>query len=98
MSSGPADEEPSLTVAATDWCKWDEWVVEQHERILDAWRQIDRPYDWKHGVDPLVVQAKGHQVSESALKEYERQKAQGWDVNRAMLEIAEGDDEIEYGT
>lgn len=49
-------------------------------------------------MDPLVVQAKGHQVSESALKEYERQKEQGWDVNRAMLEISDEDDEIEYGT
>lgn len=68
-------------VASEDWLKWDDWVVEQHARILDVWRTADRPFEPGHGVDLEVSVQKGRQLPEEARKEHERQKEMGWDVD-----------------
>jgi hypothetical protein len=63
-----------------DWCKLDEWVREQHERILEIWSDADRPYSADSGVHPRDSIAKGRLTPEEAAKEHQRQKDMGWDV------------------
>lgn len=65
----------------TDWCKLDDWVIEQHQRLYDIWQGADRPYTHEHGVDPKLSIAKGKLTPEEAAKEHQRQKDLGWDVN-----------------
>ncbi len=63
-----------------DWCKLDEWVEEQHARLLQVWQDADRPYSHEHGVAPRLSIAKGNFTPEEARKEHQRQKDLGWDV------------------
>ncbi|OCF31309.1 hypothetical protein I316_07095 [Kwoniella heveanensis BCC8398] len=62
------------------WCKLDEWVREQHARLLQIWSEADRPYTPEMGVDPRLSVKKGKQTPEEAQKEHQRQKELGWDV------------------
>ena len=59
----------------------DEWVIEQHSRLLQIWSDADRPYDHKNGVAPHLSIAKGRMTPQEAAKEHERQKEMGWDVH-----------------
>jgi hypothetical protein len=68
-------------ISSTDWLKWDEWVIEQHERMLKVWREAGRPYEPGHGVPIETSVQKGKQLPEEARKEHERQKEMGWDVD-----------------
>lgn len=63
-----------------DWLKWDEWVSEQQNRILEVWREAGRPYEAGHGVDLVTSVESGKRVPEGVIKEHERQKELGWDV------------------
>ncbi|KAI5453389.1 hypothetical protein NCC49_005868 [Naganishia albida] len=63
------------------WLKWDEWVVEQHARIMEVWREAGRPYEPGHGLDLSLSIEKGKMLPEEARKEHERQKEMGWDVD-----------------
>lgn len=88
-----------LTTSPVDWCKWNEWVIEQHNRILTAWKESNRPYEWDRGLSPDQILEKGRQISKSALEEFERQKAMGWDVSKEMLDLYTEDEKlIPYGT
>lgn len=64
----------------SDWLKWDEWVGQQHDRLLSIWAAADRPYTAGHGVEPRLSIAKGKMTPQEAAKEHERQKELGWDV------------------
>jgi hypothetical protein len=64
----------------TDWLKWDDWVREQHQRLIDIWADADRPYTHEHGVAPRLSLEKGKLTPEEAAKEHQRQKDLGWDV------------------
>lgn len=68
-------------LSIADWLKWDDWVIEQHARILKVWREAGRPYEAGHGVDLDISVQKGRQLPEEARKEHERQKEMGWDVD-----------------
>lgn len=63
----------------------DEWVAEQHDRILKIWADADRPYTHEHGVAMRLSIAKGKMITEGAKKENERQKEMGWDVKDNVL-------------
>lgn len=58
----------------------DDWVVEQHARLLQIWADANRPYDHENGVEPHLSIAKGRMTPEEAAKEHQRQKEMGWDV------------------
>lgn len=78
-------------VTDVDWCKWDDWVQEQHDRILNIWRDSHRPYAWDQGIDPAKSVAKGKRLPEGARRENERQKEMGWDVEGNLM--GDGDEE-----
>jgi len=71
----------TVETVALHWCKLDEWVEEQHSRLLEIWAAADRPYSPEHGVPPRLSIAKGRLTPEGAAKEHQRQKDMGWDVN-----------------
>ncbi|KAL7422144.1 hypothetical protein Q5752_002787 [Cryptotrichosporon argae] len=70
----------TTATVALHWLKLDEWVVEQHARVLSIWAAAGRPYDAEHGVDPRVSARLGKQTPDEAQREHERQKELGWDV------------------
>ncbi|WVR06229.1 hypothetical protein IAU60_003259 [Kwoniella sp. DSM 27419] len=70
----------TVATVALHWCKLEEWVREQHERLLKIWQDEDRPYDAEHGVPPKDSIAQGRKTPEEAQKEHQRQKEMGWDV------------------
>lgn len=63
-----------------DWLKWDDWVVEQRQKIKDLWAEAGRPYAVGHGVHWQTSVADGKIEPEARRKEHERQKAEGWNV------------------
>jgi hypothetical protein len=69
-----------MVLCYADWCKLNEWVEEQHARLLQIWADADRPYSHEHGVPPRLSIAKGRLTPEEAAKEHQRQKDLGWDV------------------
>jgi hypothetical protein len=68
------------TARVADWLKLNEWVREQHQRIIDIWDTAGRPFEWDHGVDPLQSIAHGRITPPKAAEEHARQKELGWDV------------------
>ncbi|ORY31443.1 hypothetical protein BCR39DRAFT_526792 [Naematelia encephala] len=69
-----------VETVALHWCKLDEWVQDQHDRLLQIWADADRPYSHEHGVAPRLSIQKGRMTPEEAEKEHQRQKDLGWDV------------------
>lgn len=69
-----------------DWLKHDEWVLQQHQRILDAWAKEARPYDEHNGVSPAKSAMLGKIFPDQAKQEHERQKELGWDVAKNVNE------------
>jgi hypothetical protein len=59
----------------------DNWVEEQHNRLLQIWADADRPYAAEHGVSSRESMKKGKVVPDGAAKEHQRQKDLGWDVH-----------------
>ncbi|KAJ9127215.1 hypothetical protein QFC24_001453 [Naganishia onofrii] len=72
--------EVGIETVGLHWLKWDEWVSEQQNRILEVWREAGRPYEAGHGVDLATSVESGKRVPEGVIKEHERQKELGWDV------------------
>jgi len=72
---------PLPLVLIVDWLKMDDWVREQHARLLSIWEEADRPYSHEHGVSPSLSIAKGKMTPNEAEKEHQRQKDLGWDVH-----------------
>ncbi|ODO01524.1 hypothetical protein I350_06344 [Cryptococcus amylolentus CBS 6273] len=70
----------SIETVALHWCKLDDWVWEQHARLLDLWAQAGRQYTPENGVLPKESREKGKIMPEKAEKEQQRQKEMGWDV------------------
>lgn len=58
----------------------DDWVREQHARLLQIWADANRPYEAGQGVAPHLSIAKGRLTPSKAEEEHERQKEMGWDV------------------
>jgi hypothetical protein len=59
----------------------DDWVREQHARLLQIWSDADRPYSHDQGVAPALSIKKGKMTPDEAEKEHQRQKDMGWDVH-----------------
>ncbi|KAK8858457.1 hypothetical protein IAR55_002684 [Kwoniella newhampshirensis] len=70
----------STATVALHWCKLDQWVQEQHARLLQIWADEDRPYTHEHGIPPRISIANGKMTPTEAEKEHQRQKELGWDV------------------
>ncbi|WVO15803.1 hypothetical protein L204_103465 [Cryptococcus depauperatus] len=69
-----------VETVALHWCKLDDWIQEQHSRLLQIWSNAKRPYTWDNGVPPKQSIKKGQIRPAKAEKEHQRQKELGWDV------------------
>ncbi|KIR36347.1 hypothetical protein I352_01295 [Cryptococcus deuterogattii MMRL2647] len=69
-----------IKTVALHWCKLDDWVREQHSRLLQVWSDAGRKYTPENGVPPRESIAKGKITPQEAEKEHQRQKELGWDV------------------
>ncbi len=69
--------------------KLDDWVREQHQRILDLWEAAGRPYEWYNGIDPQQSIEYVKKVPSKAADEHKRQQELGWDVDGNMILHAE---------
>ncbi|WRT67640.1 uncharacterized protein IL334_004612 [Kwoniella shivajii] len=69
-----------IETVALHWLKLDEWVEQQHDRLLQIWSNASKPYDVDNGISPRLSIEKGKQTPERAQKEHQRQKELGWDV------------------
>ncbi|WVQ80546.1 hypothetical protein IAT38_002651 [Cryptococcus sp. DSM 104549] len=70
----------SIETVALHWCKLDDWVRQQHDRLLEVWRNATRPYTAENGVAPRLSVEKGRATPKQAELEHQRQKELGWDV------------------
>ncbi|RXK41661.1 hypothetical protein M231_01161 [Tremella mesenterica] len=71
----------TVETVALHWCKLDDWVKEQHARLLKIWEDAGRPYTHENGIPPSQSMAKGRLTPEEAEKEHQRQMDLGWDVD-----------------
>lgn len=56
-------------------------MKEQHDRLLSIWSTSNRAYTPETGIPRKQIIEKGKQTPEGALRENQRQKELGWDVD-----------------